>query len=101
MLKINRVTKLLAFAAFSSAVLASNAHAANPTGTAADYGTSVAANPYDRKITISAQTKWVNVHDGETVQFDVGGKTFGWHFNTLTSTLRPIRPITAERLCRP
>jgi len=67
MLKIKHVIALLAFAAASSAMLASSAHAAGPTGTAADYGTSVAASTDARQITISPQTKWVNVTDGETV----------------------------------
>ncbi|MDB5989029.1 MAG: hypothetical protein JWQ10_432 [Herbaspirillum sp.] len=82
MLKIKRVTTLLAFAAVSSAMLASSAYAVGLTGTAADYGSSAAADTYTRQITISPQTKSVNVTDGETVQFDVNGKTFAWNVNT-------------------
>jgi hypothetical protein len=85
MLKIKHITALLAFAAASSAMLASSissAHAAGPTGTAADYGTSVAASTDARQITIFPQTKWVNVTDGETVKFDVNGKTFAWNVDT-------------------
>ena len=85
MLKLKRLTPLLAFAAVSSAMLAFSAHAAGPTGTAADYGTSVAASTDARQITISPQTKWVNVTDGETVKFDVNGKTFAWNVNTFSN----------------
>ncbi|RXZ36862.1 hypothetical protein D9O50_10440 [Oxalobacteraceae bacterium CAVE-383] len=85
MLKIKSITTLLAFAAVSSAMLASGAQAAAPAGTAAGYGNSVAADTYGRQITISPQTKWVNVTDGETVKFDVNGKTFAWNVDTFSN----------------
>ncbi|HWZ49296.1 MAG TPA: CzcE family metal-binding protein [Herbaspirillum sp.] len=85
MLKIKRITTLLAFAAVSSVMLASSAQAAGPTGAAADYGTGVAAGTNARQITISPQTKSVNVTNGETVKFDVNGKTFAWNVNTFSN----------------
>jgi hypothetical protein len=85
MLKIKRITTLLAFAAVSSAMLVSSAHAASTQGAAADYGTSADASTYARQITISPQTKSVNVTDGETVKFDVNGKTFAWNVNTFSN----------------
>jgi hypothetical protein len=35
----------------------------------------------DRTITITPDTKYVNVQGGQTVNFDVGGKTFAWDFD--------------------
>ena len=35
----------------------------------------------DRTITITPDTKYVNVEGGQTVKFDVGGKTFAWDFD--------------------
>jgi hypothetical protein len=37
----------------------------------------------DRQVTINANTKSVNVNNGDTVAFNVNGKTFTWHFDTL------------------
>ena len=97
MLKIKHVTALLAFAAASCAMLVasvSSAHAAGPTGTVADYGTSVPVSTDARQITISPQTKWVNVTDGETVKFDVNGKTFAWNVDTFgTDTVFDLAKI--------
>jgi hypothetical protein len=39
----------------------------------------------DHQVTINADTKWVNVNNGDTVAFNVNGKTFTWHFDTLHS----------------
>jgi hypothetical protein len=35
-----------------------------------------------RTIKITHDTKYVNVHGGQVVKFDVGGKTFTWNFDT-------------------
>jgi hypothetical protein len=40
-----------------------------------------AAKDADRTITITPDTKYVNVVGGQTVKFDVGGQTFAWDFN--------------------
>jgi hypothetical protein len=40
-----------------------------------------AAKVADRTITITPDTKYVNVQGGDTVQFNVGGKTFAWDFD--------------------
>jgi hypothetical protein len=44
----------------------------------------VPAQPADaaRTIKITPDTEYVNVQSGETVTFDVGGKTFTWNFDT-------------------
>ena len=40
-----------------------------------------AAAPAERTIAITPDTKYVNVQGGQTVRFDVGGKTFAWDFD--------------------
>lgn len=65
-----------------SALLAATAGAIGLTSTSADYGYSAATIPADRTIVITPSTKSVNVSNGETVEFDIQGKTFRWSFNT-------------------
>ncbi len=71
-----------AIAILSSTMLLPAAQAYVPNGTAADFGSLVAPNTPARDITIDASTKSVNVADGETVRFNVSGKSFVWHFET-------------------
>src|ERR1700716_413397 len=40
-----------------------------------------AAEAADRTITITPDPQYVNVQGGDTVQFNVGGKTFAWDFD--------------------
>lgn len=69
-------------AALSVLAMTGAVHAAPPSGVAADYGVAVAAEAAQRTITINADTKWVNVTDGETIRFEVNGRSFTWHFST-------------------
>ena len=39
------------------------------------------ATAANRTITITPDTKYVNVQGGQTVRFDAGGKSFAWNFN--------------------
>jgi hypothetical protein len=52
-------------------------------GAPANYGSAANTGFADREITIEPGTKWVNVNNGETVAFNIKGKTFTWHFETL------------------
>jgi hypothetical protein len=36
----------------------------------------------DRTIVIDGTTKWINVTEGETIRFLVGGKSFAWVFDS-------------------
>jgi len=63
---------------------ASSASAFGLTHTSADFGASAAAQAATRTIVIQADTRYVNVENGDTVKFDVNGKTFTFAFNTLT-----------------
>ena len=44
-------------------------------------GQATPATAATRTITITPDTKYVNVVGGQTVQFNAGGKTFAWNFN--------------------
>jgi hypothetical protein len=44
-------------------------------------GESVPATSAGRTISITPDTTYVNVQGGQTVNFDVGGKTFTWDFD--------------------
>lgn len=54
-----------------------------------DLGSPGQANAFGRTITLSADTKWVNVDRGESVKFIVAqsGQSFVWHFDTARTTL--------------
>jgi hypothetical protein len=45
------------------------------------YGDPAQSSAATREILIDPNTRHVNVKQGEIVNFDVGGKTFAWHFN--------------------
>lgn len=61
---------------------ASGAIAANISGTK-QFGMATNAASADRHVVIKADTKWVNIDDGDTVEFNLDGKSFTWHFDTL------------------
>jgi hypothetical protein len=73
----------LALVGLSSTALMPAAYAIGRTGTSADFGTLVTTSAAMRTIVINGDTKWVNVENGETVQFNIGGESFTWHFDTM------------------
>lgn len=77
MFKALRITVIAA--TLAAAAAAASAHP-QP-----QFGMATAAANADRHITIKADTKWVNVNNGDTVTFDVDGQSFTWHFDTLHS----------------
>jgi len=78
MFKLNRAVVVLSIGLAMSA-----AGAAGVAGTPAQYGSQALNATADREIAIDASTKWINVTDGETVQFTKNGHSFTWHFATL------------------
>nr|WP_052171093.1 CzcE family metal-binding protein [Massilia sp. JS1662] len=66
--------------------------AAFATGTAGamprqmDAGRVVMSDTADRDITVDASTRWVNVTNGQTVRFTVGGQRFTFVFDAWPST---------------
>lgn len=76
-MKLNRAAILLL-----SVALATGANAMAQTGGAADFGVAVSDSAAERTIALTADTKYVNVVDGETVKFTADGKSFSWHIST-------------------
>ncbi len=66
----------------ASALLTATAGAHGLSNTSADYGNAAQDTPVDRTVVIKPDTKSVSVTNGETVQFQVEGKSFVWHFST-------------------
>jgi hypothetical protein len=83
MLNVFRSTIFAAALVAGTALIASTGAVQAATTLQAVYGTSANGAAADRQITITADTKWVNVNNGETVTFNVNGKSFTWHFDTL------------------
>jgi hypothetical protein len=73
------ILSLAAVAAFAGA----SAQAATFTGASMDYGQLVATAAADQDVQVNDSTRWVNVTDGQTVRFDLGGgKSFTFNFDT-------------------
>jgi hypothetical protein len=80
---MNTLNRALLLPLLASAVFAASAAgAATFTGASADYGQAVATASADREVMVDGATRWVNVVDGQTVRFDVGGKSFTFSFDT-------------------
>lgn len=88
MLNFKRAAIVLAITGFAAATQISGAQAAGWAGAAADYGTPVTAGAANRVINITADTSYVSVNNGETVQFKSGDKMFTWHFDTFPEEAR-------------
>lgn len=68
-----------------SLALAGNALAADPTDTAADYGSPASQMDATRTITIAPGEKTINVTRGETVTIVVGQQRFSWNVQTFSN----------------
>ena len=75
--------KVFRTAVFATAIIAGTGVVHATTVHQPIYGSIVTGVEADRQITINTDTKWVNVNDGDTVAFNVNGKSFTWHFDTL------------------
>lgn len=71
--------KLLSFLLAITFVVSSGSFAAESKGNI--YGHVANEGTASRTIKITPRTRAINVHDGETVRFDVDGKTFEWTFD--------------------
>jgi hypothetical protein len=78
------------------AVALASATAAHAEGKS-DYGSATATTNATKRIAITPGTKSVNVTDGETVEFNVDGKSFAWSFQTYPNeTQFPLSKIAPE-----
>ena len=75
-----KTISILAAAALATA-LAGAAYSQERIGKDTLLGEPIPADgPVDKVVNISANTRWVNVAQNESVKFIVGGTTFAWHF---------------------
>ncbi|HEY1149882.1 MAG TPA: CzcE family metal-binding protein [Pseudoduganella sp.] len=72
----------LTAAALLIAATAGSAFAQGPKGNPADYGSPVAAGATARKVDLQSGAHYVNVTNGETVEFTNGSDSVIWHFDT-------------------
>jgi len=76
---VTRMNTLAAVAfAFAAGVASLNASAANIDP--ANYGVAAQASAGARVVDITPGTRYINVTDGDTVTFNVGGQQFTWTF---------------------
>jgi hypothetical protein len=89
----------MVFAALTSLVLVQPASWAQTS----DFrlGTAVAASQAERSIAITADTRWANVRQGETIRFSIGQTEFGWKFDGSAQSFDLMRVAPAGSLSRP
>ena len=78
------MTKLTRILALSIFALAAGTAGAMPRPM--DAGRVIMSGTADRDVAIDASTRWVNVTNGQTVRFDVGGRRFTFVFDAWPST---------------
>lgn len=77
------LTRSLILSLLSSAAIASTAaSAATFRGVSEDYGQVVTTSAVNKVVQVDASTRWVNVTDGQTVRFEIDGKSFTFNFAT-------------------
>ncbi len=81
---------------FSSISMMPNAYALGGRGADTYFGFSAPDTSGGRQINITAKTKWVNVTSGETIRFNVDGKVFTWHFESLNQQPFDLSKIAPE-----
>lgn len=74
-------SRTLAAIAFATAVFTLNAHAGIFDTTPKVYGAAAPASAAERVVDINAQTRKIQVTNGETVTFNINGKQFTWKFD--------------------
>ena len=93
--------KNLSLALTLAIAAASAAHAAPPSGSAADYGSAV-SGATGRVIDITPQTRHINVTQGEVVTLRMGGESLTWQVDTYPNVnvfpLSRIAPQAAQQV---
>ncbi|SDE95388.1 Heavy-metal resistance protein CzcE [Massilia sp. PDC64] len=73
---------ILALAAFATGTAGATPRPSMPM----DFGRVVMSDVADRDVTVDASTRWVNVTNGQTVRFTVGGQRFTFVFDAWPTT---------------
>jgi hypothetical protein len=85
--KENRMNRLTRTLALSILVLAAGTAGAMPRpNVTPDAGRVVMSDTADRDVAVDASTRWVNVTNGQTVRFTVGGQRFTFAFDAWPTT---------------
>lgn len=82
MFKSIRTAALIAATA-ASAIASATVSAAPAANDTAQYGAAVAPSNAQRQVVLTPDTPFVNVNDGDTVEFQTNNGNFTWHFDTL------------------
>jgi hypothetical protein len=80
--RLAALTTALVAVTTASIVAPMSASAAPVNGTT-QFGEAVAPSNAQRHIMLTADTRYVNVDDGDTVEFQTAKGNFTWHFDTL------------------
>lgn len=83
--------------ALAGSLLWAAAAGANHPPASPAFGTALHEGRADREIRVGADTRWVNVNDGETIKFIVdtaeGPRSFLWRFDTTTESVVELKRI--------
>lgn len=83
---MNKLTRTLALTIAAGAAFAAGTAGAMPRPQAPmDYGRVIMSDTADRDVVVDASTRWVNVTNGQTVRFNVGGRQFTFAFDAWPS----------------
>ena len=81
------MTTLSRILALSILALAAGTAGATPRpAMTMDAGRIIMSDTPDRDVAVEASTRWVNVTNGQTVRFDVGGRRFTFAFDAWPGT---------------
>ena len=81
---MTKLTRTLALSILALAAFATSTAGAMPRPM--DAGRVVMSDTADRDVAVDASTRWVNVTNGQTVRFTVGGQRFTFVFDAWPST---------------
>lgn len=81
---MTKLTRTLALSILALAAFATSTAGAMPRPM--DAGRVIMSDTADRDVAVDASTRWVNVTNGQTVRFTVGGQHFTFMFDAWPST---------------
>ncbi len=65
------------------------------------FGSAIPAEQAERSITITPDTRWANVKQGESIRFVSGANVFGWKFDGSLSAIDLAKLAPAGFIARP
>lgn len=84
---MNKLPRILALSIIACAALAAGTAGAMPRRAGPmDFGRLTMSDTADSVVVVDGSTRWVNVTNGQTVRFDVGGRHFTFAFDAWPNT---------------